>query len=146
MGIRAGSGSPPYNRATALPEQGEAGTQQPQRLFKAATCGNGAMMNMQHVFTVRDYLEVVSISRFSASALYMYIHALVKMPFEASHQRSLHFHRKVKSGISTKFSVWKQRSICIRDISPSLVGGIGGGGMKGCFSNKAVPSLEAQRR
>lgn len=85
MGMRAGSGSPPYNRATALPEQGEAGMQQPQRLFKAATCGNGAMVNVQHVFTVSDYLEVVSISHVSASALYMYIHVLVMMPFEASY-------------------------------------------------------------
>lgn len=69
MGMRAGSGSPPYNRATTLSEQGEAGTQQPPRLFKAATCGNEAMVNMQRVFTVGDYLEVVSISRASASAL-----------------------------------------------------------------------------
>jgi len=36
------------------------------------------MMNMQHVFTVRDYLEVVSISRVSASALYMYIYDAVR--------------------------------------------------------------------
>jgi hypothetical protein len=43
------------------------------------------MVNMQHLFTVSDYLEVVSISRVSASALYMYIHVLVMMPFEASH-------------------------------------------------------------
>ena len=136
--MRAGSGSPPYNRATTLSEQGEAGTQKPQRLFKAATCGNRAMVNMQHVSIVRDYSEVVSISRVSASALYTCgRHDAVRGKSPALSSFSL----KSQIRYIYKFSVRKQRSICIRGISPSLVGEIGDGGMKGCFSNKAVPSL-----